>query len=385
VRIAFLCGGLEAGRDGVGDYSVGLAGELVARGHSSVVVALNDEIAPGIARQSERNGAPIIRLARSSSWIERQEWLKRFLASEPYDWISLQFVPFGFHSRGLSWGLADRLSRIRGGARAHAMIHELWVHLGQPFSFRRHFILGRLQRVVVLRLLRRLNPEIIHTHAAPYAAALRTAGFRIRALPLFGSIPSPTPRDIALVDSILATTGVPPEGGFLVAGLFGAIHAEWNPDEALASLIQYAAAQGRKVALVVFGKPGPYGPRKLLRVRERWQREIVVVDLGFVSPAVAGGIIARLDFAFATTPWGVIGKSSAVAGYLDFGVPTLVTRNDGPEVNDMEFAPNPLLVRYAMGHSFDWGQFLLRRQQPVPRLAEVTDRFLYDLQSVAAR
>ncbi len=42
MRIAFVTSGLEPGRDGVGDYTSGLAEECARRGHTVTQIALND-------------------------------------------------------------------------------------------------------------------------------------------------------------------------------------------------------------------------------------------------------------------------------------------------------------------------------------------------------
>jgi hypothetical protein len=43
MKIIFLCGSLEPGCDGVGDYTRRLAGELIKQGHHIAAVALNDQ------------------------------------------------------------------------------------------------------------------------------------------------------------------------------------------------------------------------------------------------------------------------------------------------------------------------------------------------------
>ena len=42
MKFAFICGSLEPGRNGVGDYTRRLAGELAAQGHECLLVSLND-------------------------------------------------------------------------------------------------------------------------------------------------------------------------------------------------------------------------------------------------------------------------------------------------------------------------------------------------------
>lgn len=111
MRLAFICSSLEPGRDGVGDYTRRLAGELVRQGHPSIAVALNDpHISKTVFELQEIEGVSIsvLRLPIVMPWskrvIEARNWLEAF---NP-DWISLQFVPFGFHRRGLCFGLGNR-------------------------------------------------------------------------------------------------------------------------------------------------------------------------------------------------------------------------------------------------------------------------------------
>jgi hypothetical protein len=42
LKILFLCGSLEPGRDGVGDCVKNVAGELRIQGHQAAAIALND-------------------------------------------------------------------------------------------------------------------------------------------------------------------------------------------------------------------------------------------------------------------------------------------------------------------------------------------------------
>ena len=43
MKIVFLCGSLEPGRDGVGDYTRMLAAEIIRKGHNAAIVALADK------------------------------------------------------------------------------------------------------------------------------------------------------------------------------------------------------------------------------------------------------------------------------------------------------------------------------------------------------
>src|ERR1022692_2576923 len=53
------------------------------------------------------------------------------------NWVSLQFVPFGFHPKGLPFGLPRHLMSIIGSRPLHWMFHELWVLWNFPLSLRK--------------------------------------------------------------------------------------------------------------------------------------------------------------------------------------------------------------------------------------------------------
>jgi len=71
MRIAFLCGGLEPGRDGAGDYTSGLAEELRQQGHEPMVISLRDKfVSEAIAdgRQIAGGSIQTLRLLWKLPW-----------------------------------------------------------------------------------------------------------------------------------------------------------------------------------------------------------------------------------------------------------------------------------------------------------------------------
>src|ERR1700679_2438430 len=104
MRIAFICSSLEPGRDGVGDYTRRLAGELIRQKHPSVIIGLNDtkisEIMSG-SQEMEGTPIPVLRLPSMLPWKERETIARKWLNDFDPDWVSLQYVCFGFHIKGL--------------------------------------------------------------------------------------------------------------------------------------------------------------------------------------------------------------------------------------------------------------------------------------------
>jgi len=122
VRIAYLTTCLEPGRDGVGDYTWGLAEECAGLGHEVFRMALNDPYAESALAESS-----YIRLGASMAWEGRIAKARQALEEFAPDFISLQFVCYGFHPRGVDWRLADHLKEIVGNIPLQMMFHELWI------------------------------------------------------------------------------------------------------------------------------------------------------------------------------------------------------------------------------------------------------------------
>lgn len=112
MKLVFLCGSLELGCDGVGDYVRRLAEELFKQGHEIGAVALNDpsikEDFTEIQRTDEFHFS-ILRI--SSGWPAEKRFAKAKTWIDAFDpeWLSLQFVIFSYHPKGLPFGLSGML------------------------------------------------------------------------------------------------------------------------------------------------------------------------------------------------------------------------------------------------------------------------------------
>jgi hypothetical protein len=103
MKIAFITGGREPRRDVVGDYARRLAGELIRLWHPTVIVGFNDSEAQERAVElQEIEGVPVsvLRLPNGMPWKDRATMARKWLDGFNSDWVSLQFVPFGFHPKG---------------------------------------------------------------------------------------------------------------------------------------------------------------------------------------------------------------------------------------------------------------------------------------------
>ena len=315
MRIAFVTGCLEPGRDGVGDYTLTLAAECVRRGHEVRLLSLAEKEAGVRSDSLDR-----LRLA-STEWRQdggaaARRWLEAFRPN----WVSLQFVPYCFDPRGFFAASIRPLVELCSAApRCHLYVHELWIgsYVGAQWKSR---LIGSLQRLAMTRLLRRLRPDVVHTSTAYYQAALASIGHSARLLRMFGSVP-PSARTVADVAS-----SFPAEA--LVCGHFGTLHPNWRADEFLGELAALAGHLRRRPFLVSTGGLG-YGQSAFRALAARW-RQIEFVELGRRDIRELAVDFARFDFAVTSVPWNAIGKSSSTAALREHGIKVVVTAAGSP-------------------------------------------------------
>lgn len=332
MRIAFITAGLEPGRDGVGDYTRRLAGELIRLGHACTLLGLNDGQIPGPwSGQQEMEGTPVSaqRLPRNMPWSDRVTRARRCLMEFKPDWVSLQFVPFGFQPKGICFGLGRKLGTVNPGAPWHVMFHELWLGLEarSPVKLRAW---GALQRWMVRELVAHLNPALVHTQAEPYRKALKQLEIEAALLPLFGNIPFVEGQGWSgLLEPLVAkATGTSRQRNELhLAGVFGAVHPEWDAGDAVNTVLPLVQRHGKRLILVFCGKNN-LTPEALARLRSGLGDRADIVVAGERTHLEISKILQTFDLGLATTPRQLIQKSGSVAAMLEHGLPVLVLRDD---------------------------------------------------------
>jgi hypothetical protein len=338
MRIAFVCGGLGLG--GVADYTRNLAGALGPLGVESLLIGLADREAQAIAQ-----GQGTLALPAALGWRERVNVAAAALDAFAPDWVSLQFVPFAFNRKGIVWLEGGWLHRLLAGRRTHAMMHELWVEpLPRPAPLRRR-LLRAAQRAAILKLLRQVRPEIVHTSNPVYLRLLEAAGLAPSVLPLFGNIPVEPQPDRGWLDAALTAAGHDPARRPLLFGFFGGVDPAWDGAPLFARLADALRAVGRSAVVLAAGA-SPAMPERLAA----WTAghpQLATLALGVQPAPRISAYLQALDFGLTSYPYALIGKSSSLMAMLEHGVPVIVAWGDlrpdlpaiGPELASMVLPP----------------------------------------------
>ncbi len=325
MKIVLVASSLEPGKDGVGDYTRSLAVECARLGHEVALLALHDRHLPAPFVELE---PPTLRLPATMPWAERTCRAEKFLANFDPQWVSLQFVPYGFQDKGFVWNLPKFLEPLTFRRKTQITFHELWIGAYRSAGFKERAI-GLLQRAGILRLVRRLAPVAFATSNDAYIALLARGGIRAQLLPMFGSIPlAENPKSDWLFAELRAA-GVcfQRREELWIFSMFGALHAMWSPEPLFTYLGEAGARDGRKIVIMSMGRLGA-GEALWQKFHDTYAGRLHLVRLGERSLHEVSAVLQEADFGIATSPWELIGKSSSVATMLEHGLPVIVNRDE---------------------------------------------------------
>lgn len=335
MNILFICGGLEPGQDGVGDYSRRLAGEIKRQGHTSSIIAINDVATDKIIEQYQNDNGEVIkvlRLPKSISWNNRFLRIDSWIKAENPNWISLQFVPFSFQEKGLPIRLALRLKKISRNCKWHIMFHELWVGK-ENFKF---WILGLIQRRLIVNLFKTLKPRIVHTHLPIYYNDLMSIAIHAQKLPLFSNF------EISRIPVVNNTNT------FRI-GFFNHVANDQRIYNFLISLHQQSLKKNLQLEILLIG-----GGRSIKSFGEKLQLitefENNVVYTGFLKSEDITTQLSKCDIGVTPLAYSTLGKSGTSAAFLAEGIPVAVPINN--ERQNPFFDPQ-ILAALVMRPDFD--------------------------------
>lgn len=321
MQILFITPSYEPGKDGVGDYTRRLVAAINRTENGSIhskVIAWND---PFVSSITETNDS-----LRLPSWLKEEEKAKaakRTIEAFNADWISLQWVPYGYHPKGLFLRQISSLKQAVAHHPLQLMVHETWIG-AKIESTPKERLIGSLQRHLFKQLVTQLQPKVIHTQAMAYQYLLQQAGIHADLLPLFSNIIPTNPVRPKRSDSEIRV------------GFFGAIHPETNLDPLLPELIELGQQLSKPIRLLQAGRLNPGGVERFESWREQWADQIRFEALGEMDSPGISNYLYSLDLGLSTNPFTLTDKSGSVAAMLEHQLPVINLRHD---VNFKGFTP----------------------------------------------
>lgn len=310
MNIVFLCGGLEPGKDGVGDYTRRLAGELVKYKHRVLMISLNDKYIKELyTGEYEFDGSliPALRLPEKLSINKKIKLAKHSIDVFDPEWLSLQYVPFSFQKKGLPFSFARRLRILGKNRKWHIMFHELWVGMNKEASYK-FKIWGAVQKKIIKDTISILNPVLIDTQSRFHKCQLEELGCKVKFLPLFSNFKVYYKKQDYTMNGTLK---------FLV---FGSIHSGAPVKKFANELYKYGKEHQKKIHFIFLGRC--FGDL------ENWVKacednQFDVNLLGEQEPQIISKVLSNVDFGVSSTPFYLHEKSGTIAAMKEHRLPIL--------------------------------------------------------------
>ncbi|HKG08688.1 MAG TPA: glycosyltransferase [Pedobacter sp.] len=328
----FICGSLEPGHDGVGDYVRRLGSALLKAGHSVSAVALEDHYVKKTQKENQASGGallPVLRIPQGQSSAYKRLQVRTFTDALDPEMISLQYVPYSFHAKGIPFSLINNLRPLVAGCRFHVLFHELW--LDTPIGAGQK-ITAWLQRKLIGRLISKLKPEVVHVTVEFNRERLERIGVDAGVLGLFGNIypdEETANKEIVFEDTLNISSAVlyfgePPKG------IFRSIF--------LAEVARFCSTHQHGLRLVLAcGNSAAKDEfcRLLRKSLDGYAYEII--DCGFLSVGTLSVLMNRCNAGISKSKPHLLAKSGAAVAMLEHGLPIWAPRWDGTAALGVEF------------------------------------------------
>ena len=321
MKIIFLCGCLEYGRDGVGDYTRRLLGALLAQGQQVAAIALADSYAETAlleTQQLEGNRVPVYRLPAAWPIEKRTAYAKRWIDEFNPEWISFQFVCFAFHPKGLVFNLHRHVGLLSKGRKLHLMLHELWVgeYPNSPLKYR---LLGWVQKQAIRRLVGNLEATAISTSNLFFQNCLAQIGFDAGRMAIFSNLPTGTAQGTKLYaqlpDAILKN-----RNEYVIASFFGSVE-HLDLEAKIQNFLLLISRANKKLLITHVGRAANV-KTLFSEISKRTGLETHV--FGECNDQDIADYFCHIDLGLSTYPKVVFEKSGSIAALLNNGLPVVL-------------------------------------------------------------
>lgn len=327
MKIVFLCAALEAGKDGVGDYTRRLAGACHAKGETVAIIAFNDHFIE--TRTDTDHPFKMIRIPKAIDRDTKTKLISSILRDIDPDWISIQFVPYALHPKGFVTGSIPFFKQITSGYHTQIMFHELWIGEELGCELKRKLV-GKVQKWGIKKFIKSIRPDVIHTSIPLYQKMLSYKGIESKVLPLFGNIRiNDRPQYEWIINAISGKTknGINDanRSDYVIGGIFGKIYPNWDMDKIFEGLKKLHQG-GKKIIFTSVGQLG-----NSVSLWDDYAQRFPFckfISLGFQTEENVSSWMQYIDFGVAATPYILLGKSGSFIAMNEHGLPVICQKPD---------------------------------------------------------
>ncbi|MDQ6755968.1 MAG: hypothetical protein M3004_03450, partial [Bacteroidota bacterium] len=355
-----------------------LGAELIRQGHEVGIIAIRDKYVSSVFtgnQESETLFIPILRIPLIYNTRQRFTNAKNWIDKFDPEWLSLQYVPFTFQTKGLPFWLSKHLKFVAGKRNWHIMFHETWVGSESKLDIKK-IIISFLQKEMFRLMLSKVRPVIIHTHLPLFKKRLQQLRYsNIKALPLFSNTP------VSLKEKSKDYTNF-----VFRIGFFSKFETSKSVLDFLSILGEQLIENGLEPEVLIIG-----GKIEETNIYKQNIENISiyknrVIQTGFLQPVELSEKLQSCSLGITPVPRHVLGKSASVATFLFHGVP-IAAPNHHLQYDDLDigfFLPNLTLAVMLQPdlNSFQKAKEATSKARDEIKLSTIVQCFIADLQNV---
>jgi len=319
LRIAFICGCIEPGKDGIGDYTFSLAAELVKAGHYCIVISLKDRFVNEITNSARFLETTQPEYARFPITLNKNKMInqaQRIIQSWQPNLISLQYNPYSFNSKGIPLYLPSALANISYNTPIHIMFHEIWNHSSFPLSISSK-LYSPIQKFIAKRLVNKLNIKCVSTSNNFYANMLQSIGISAIVNSVHSNI-TIAPICDSQKQLLSSSHAFPILTYQRIIVIFGNQLTLPQPN-AVSDFAEQSSLCGSLNLLLVVGHHSQKSLLSIQKLSDLIGSSCNVHITGSLDSSSLSYLITLADMAITTYPFELAGKSGAVTTLLDHG------------------------------------------------------------------
>lgn len=229
------------------------------------------------------------------------------------DLYSLQFSPYAFSQSGIPGKHFKKLANSLKSKKTQINFHEIWIG-AYPNARWTEKIIGWVQKREIIKFLSTINSRIITTSNSAALDRLGREGIDAKYLYLSGSIPN---------FSFQSKN----RKKHLQVIFFGSLYSKFPYQILFERLTRISISSERKIEIKIIGIQRENSSFKKIFALSK-KHNFSLSKTGELKPEQVSQEFKFSSIAISTTPYDVIGKSSATVAMLEHGLPVLVY-NDG--------------------------------------------------------
>lgn len=182
MKILFICNNMPPMVDGVGDYTYNIASEFARHGHEThVICRKRNEI------RTDCGHLKVVPMVEAWNRATGKR-IAQYVNDNKIDVVSLQYVPHGFHPKGLPFGLIPCMKEVKKtGVKMMVFCHE--VRICGPLVSLKNLVMQQATKLVTGMLLREF--KYVATSIEYYAGLIKEIDKKIQAkvMPIVSNVP----------------------------------------------------------------------------------------------------------------------------------------------------------------------------------------------------